>query len=337
MSDELDSDAEARCIETHKDFQPDAKVVVGLLLNNPGYYAYFFFHSGRWAQKFVRAESTTEWAEDAPEDTWPMFIWDEQERVDTLDPDASWYDGIWSFQDADDYEDLKEFEGGNAEYVMEHAAGKWHASMQSPYVTRVGEEVRCGAGQFNRGPAEVLAKEINPLRETPIADVVTGLAIAVKGFSNFRGKDLFESFLVDLTEPFDERKITLSLCPVQSKTVWVPLSFPGAFSLSARELLDTLPKDLPEVSLWKSTEDEPDEPAYIRDFDELQLKDLLVGLIDSAKRGSTGVLTLGQLYKKLKAKIKASIESGKFFRDLEAEGMRLTIIPFNGRSFCVSE
>ena len=183
----------------------------------------------------------------------------------------------------------------------------------------------------------MLAKEINPLRETPIADVVTGLAIAVKGFSNFRGKDLFKSFLVDLTEPFDDRKITLSLCPVQSKTVWVPLSFPGAFSLSARELLDTLPKDLPEVSLWKSTEGEPDEPAYIRDFDELQLKDLLVGLIDSAKRGSTGVLTRGRLYKKLRAKIKASIESGKFFRDLEAEGMKLTIIPFNGRSFCVSE
>ena len=143
--DEFDSYSKARCIETHKDFKPDAKIVVGLLLNNPGYYAYFFFHSGSWAQKFVRAESTTEWAEDAPEDTWPMFIWDEQERVDTLDPDASWYDGIWSFQDADDYEDLKEFEGGNAEYVMEHAAGKWHASMRSPYVTRVGEEVRCGA------------------------------------------------------------------------------------------------------------------------------------------------------------------------------------------------
>jgi hypothetical protein len=312
--EEFDSYSKARCIETHKDFKPDAKIVVGLLLNNPGYYAYFFFHSGPWARKFVRAESTVSWAEDAPEDTWPMFIWDELERVDTLEPDANWYDGIWNFEDADDYEDLREFDDGNAEYVMEHAAGKWRSSMRGRYVTRIGEEIRCGAGQFNTGPGEVLAKEFNPLRERPI------------------------SFLIDLTAPFDERKISLSLCPIQSKTVWVPLSFPGSFSLAANELLATLPMDLPEVSLWKSTVDEPEEPSYIRDFDELQLQDLLVELIDSAKQGSRGVVfTRERLYKKLKAKIQASIESGKFFRDLEAEGMKLTIIPFNGRSFCVSE
>lgn len=337
MLEEYDVHSEARCIETHKDFKPDAKIVVGLLLNNPGYYAYFFFHSGAWAQKYVRAESTSSWDADTPEDTWPMFIWDEQERVDTLDPDATWYDGIWDFQDAADYEDLKEFEGGNAEYVMEHAAGKWHSSMRSPYVTRMGEEVRCGAGQFNIGPAEVLTHEFNPLRERPLADAATGLAIFLKGISTFRGKELFESFLADLTEPFDKRKITLSLCPVESKIVWVPLSYAGAFSLSAQELLAKLPMDLPEVSLWKSTEDEPDEPAYIRDFDEIQLQDFLGILIDSAK-ASHGYSSRGaRQYKKFRTRIQEWVKSGDFFRNLEADGMKLTVIPFNGRSFCVSE
>jgi len=38
-----------------------------------------FFHSGAWAQKHVRAESTYQWSEDDPAITWPMFIWDEND------------------------------------------------------------------------------------------------------------------------------------------------------------------------------------------------------------------------------------------------------------------
>ncbi len=314
MLDEFDSYAKAKCIETHKDFKPDAKTVVSLLLKNPGYYAYFFFHSGLWAQKYVRAESTFEWAESDPEETWPMFIWDEQDRVDTLDPKAVWYDNIWSFQDGHAYEELTEFDEGNAEYVMEHAAGKWNSSMIGPYISRIGEEVRCGAGQFNTGPAEVLAREFMP-----------GLR-----------RDIFHSFLEHLTGPFGKRKISLTMCPVESEIMWVPLSFPGAFSLSDKELIARVHKDLPVVDLWKSTQEQPNQPVYIKEFSELQLQQLILGLLDLTGLSLSLNLTNIRRYK-LKKNIQESIKSGKFFRDLEADGLRLAVIPFDGRSLCVSK
>lgn len=312
---QLNNPNEAVCIETHPDFKPEARHVVDLLLKNPGHYAYFFFHSGEWAQKYVRAESTYEWNEDEPEIKWPMFIWDEEERVDTLDPDATWYDGIYSFQNQDDYSDFfKEFENGNAEYVMETAAGKW-SLRRGQNMSKLGEEVNCGAGQFNIGPAEVLTR----------------------GQIKIIDSHQWELLLRELTEPFDQSKLSLTLAPVESRILWVPLSFPGAFTLSAKDLMAKMPNDVPEVNLWFSSTNEPDQPVYIKDFDKHQLQELLDRLVDSAgpspvwfKRRTT------KSFIKLKKQIQESIISGKLLDNLAEGGMKIAFIPFSGRSFCVS-
>lgn len=308
------STGEALCIEQHPDFRPEAKHVVNLLLENPGYYAYFFFHSGAWAQKHVRAESTYQWSEDDPAITWPMFIWDENDCLDTRYPKSSWNDGIWSFETNDDYvEFLKEFDNGNCEYVMEQAVGKWRSSNNGPFVTHIGEEVNCGAGLFNTGPAEVLAQAIEKLD------------------SNGH----FEQFLEQFSLPFSQKKLSLSLIPNKSKILWVPLSYPGSFSLSGQELLAKQNENLPEVELWHSTVEEPTEPVYISSSVDLQ--NFLSELISSATTSSLITLRAKLRFQGLKNQILKAISSGELFTGLDSKGLKLAIIPFGGRSFCVSD
>ena len=310
-----------KSVVDHPDFRDDAKWVAEFLLRNSEYYCWFYFRGGDWGPAYVQISSVG-----SPSN--PQFVIDGNNKLDGSGPFSGGNDYFYVCDDDGDKEDfLEQFSKSNAVVVFEQAIGKWAKRESTSLDSYIGSELNLEAGFGSIGSAYVLGRSAN----VDFPSDRTGM-----GYQN---------------RPFDQALICLGIIPKNSQVVYVPLSYPGVFKLSASELLRDLPEELPETDLWGEFESEPSGPVILRVPDSaIDLEFALAPILQSFKEPKSSTSTRSLVRRFLNATSKSAnpdsisemnltekLKSGEFFDSLEKIGQRLAIVPLSGRAFCVTK